>query len=99
MGKRLVHARTRIGQTVETRKEQQVLACGEVAVEKQVVAEQADTSPQRVANVMGGAATVPNLARRGTSERREKAEQCRLAGSIRPEQPDNFARAAGQRDV
>ena len=96
---RLVDARLDGRHAVQPSEELQVFARREVAVEKQIVAEHADPAAQRVARVTGRAPAVAHVPARRPHERREHAEQRRLAGAVRTEQADDFSRRDRAGDV
>ena len=86
-------------QTVQLREELQILARREFRIKVQLVREQADSPPQRRAEVARRRVAEPDVAGGGRGERGQDADQRGLAGAVRPEQAEDVAGARGQRDV
>ena len=96
MGKRADHSLARVVEAVQPREELEVLARGQLRIEIQVVAEQAEAGPEPRARRAGVERAVVHLPRRRREQRRQNRQQRRLPCPVRPEQAEDRAGAAGE---
>ncbi len=99
-------ARQRIGhpdlepvEPVQPPEEAQVLARSQVAIEIQIVAEDTDLPPERIARLSHRVCAIPHPSATGSQESGEDGNERGLTGAIRAEQTEDFALLRLQRDV
>ena len=87
------------GQTVQRAVVADVLARGEARIQAARIGQHADALAHRVAVAQDVEAADAGACRRRASQRREHAQQRRLAGAVRAEQAGDLAVGRGERDV
>ena len=89
----------RIARAVQPGKERQVLARGQLGIEKQIVAEDPDARSQRRARRRRRVGAVADGAAARTQQRREHGNHGGLAGAVRPQQAENRSGAGLKGDA
>ena len=87
------------GCAVEAGEEREVLARGQLGIEKEVVAEDADAAAQRRAGGAAPMAAVANVAGARPQQRGQDREQRGLAGAVGSEQAENRPAACLKRNL
>ena len=98
-GERLANPLPHVGHAVERREELEVLPRRQVAIEEEVVPEDADVPAQAVTQRLSQVGAVANLAARRPDQRRQHSQERRLASAIGPEEPCDLSGFARERDT